>query len=80
MKGLSLLVKVLLGPWELLSVFPRLAGYFSRGVGNSFPSSWVEGKIKPKEELAQSWKRLSLSEKEGLGYCLTEKRMCTNSL
>ena len=42
-------------------------------MGNSFPSGGVEGKTKPMEELAQSWKRLSLSEKEGLGCCLTEE-------
>ena len=42
-------------------------------MGNNFPSGGVEGQTKPMEELAQSWKRLSLSEKEGPGCCLTEE-------
>ena len=48
-------------------------GYFSRGVGNCFPSSGVEGKTKPMEDLAQPWKCLSLLEKEGPGCCLTKE-------
>ena len=42
-------------------------------MGNNFPSGGVEGQTKPMEELAQSWKCLSLSEKEGQGCCLTKE-------
>ena len=48
-------------------------GFSSRGVGNNFPSGGVELQTRSIEDLAQFMKHLSLSDREGLGYCLTEE-------
>ena len=48
-------------------------GFFSRGVGKIFPSGGVEVQTRSIEDLAQSMNHLSLSDREGLGCCLTEE-------